>query len=309
MKEESEEDEQPFLREEETAARRRAMAYLNLVADAVHNFTDGMAIGAAFLRGGSALGWARTIIILAHELPQEIGDYGMLVGSGMTSARALACNFASVRLLSPPLPKSFPPRRPPFVLLAPLCTPPACSRHTDRGDGPSSAEALRGPSGALRAPRDCIGICHRWWCLGVGGESHEPDRGLHGGGLHLHLGGRRHGRDGGQGRCPCDRAAASVHGGRGATLRFPPQRRPQPLIDLFRLITTPERSRGGDPTVVQVEVLVLSLKAQFLFVILQHLGLSSNGRWQWHLKTKIVSTQAGGRVYVHFITQTTKGRH
>jgi zinc transporter ZupT len=81
----------------EASTRRRAMAYLNLAADAVHNFIDGMAIGAAFLRGGAAFGWARTLIILAHELPQEVGDYGLLVSSGMGSTRALAWNFASVR--------------------------------------------------------------------------------------------------------------------------------------------------------------------------------------------------------------------
>eukprot|EP00951_Prasinocladus_malaysianus_P034989 scaffold357406_cov40-Prasinocladus_malaysianus.AAC.1 len=65
--------------------------------EGVHNFTDGMAIGAAFLRGGAALGWARSIIIMAHELPQEIGDYGLLVGAGFSAAKALAWNFVSVR--------------------------------------------------------------------------------------------------------------------------------------------------------------------------------------------------------------------
>lgn len=51
-------------------SRKLAVAYLNLAADGVHNFTDGMAIGAAFLRGGSSLGWSRSLIIMTHELPQ-----------------------------------------------------------------------------------------------------------------------------------------------------------------------------------------------------------------------------------------------
>ncbi|XP_020277384.1 IAA-alanine resistance protein 1 isoform X2 [Asparagus officinalis] len=45
--------------------------YLNLFSDGVHNFTDGMALGCAFLLHGSVGGWSRTLFLLAHELPQE----------------------------------------------------------------------------------------------------------------------------------------------------------------------------------------------------------------------------------------------
>ncbi|XP_059655284.1 IAA-alanine resistance protein 1 isoform X2 [Cornus florida] len=45
--------------------------YLNLFSDGVHNFTDGMALGSAFLLYGSVGGWSRTLFLLAHELPQE----------------------------------------------------------------------------------------------------------------------------------------------------------------------------------------------------------------------------------------------
>uniref|UniRef100_A0A804LUM9 IAA-alanine resistance protein 1 n=1 Tax=Zea mays TaxID=4577 RepID=A0A804LUM9_MAIZE len=45
--------------------------YLNLFSDGVHNFTDGMALGSAFLLHGSVGGWSRTLFLLAHELPQE----------------------------------------------------------------------------------------------------------------------------------------------------------------------------------------------------------------------------------------------
>ncbi|RVW34599.1 IAA-alanine resistance protein 1 [Vitis vinifera] len=46
--------------------------YLNLFSDGVHNFTDGMALGSAFLLYGSVGGWSRTVFLLAHELPQEV---------------------------------------------------------------------------------------------------------------------------------------------------------------------------------------------------------------------------------------------
>nr|CAB3481277.1 unnamed protein product [Digitaria exilis] len=46
--------------------------YLNLFSDGVHNFTDGMALGSAFLLHGSVGGWSRTLFLLAHELPQEV---------------------------------------------------------------------------------------------------------------------------------------------------------------------------------------------------------------------------------------------
>lgn len=69
--------------------------YLNLFSDGVHNFTDGMALGSAFLLYGSVGGWSRTLFLLAHELPQEIGDFGILVRSGFSISKALFFNFLS----------------------------------------------------------------------------------------------------------------------------------------------------------------------------------------------------------------------
>ncbi|XP_071706985.1 IAA-alanine resistance protein 1-like [Rutidosis leptorrhynchoides] len=69
--------------------------YLNLFSDGVHNFTDGMALGSAFLLYGSVGGWSRTLFLLAHELPQEIGDFGILVRSGFSVFKALFFNFLS----------------------------------------------------------------------------------------------------------------------------------------------------------------------------------------------------------------------
>jgi len=69
--------------------------WLNLFADAVHNYTDGLAIGASFLSGGSFAGWSKTMFILAHELPQEVGDFGVLLSSGFNPLEALFFNFLS----------------------------------------------------------------------------------------------------------------------------------------------------------------------------------------------------------------------
>ncbi|KAL9224463.1 hypothetical protein vseg_000492 [Gypsophila vaccaria] len=69
--------------------------YLNLFSDGVHNFTDGMALGSAFLLYGSVGGWSRTLFLLAHEIPQEVGDFGILVRSGFSVSKALFFNFLS----------------------------------------------------------------------------------------------------------------------------------------------------------------------------------------------------------------------
>jgi zinc transporter 7 len=69
--------------------------WLNLFADAMHNFTDGVVIALAFARRGRSAGWATTWAALAHELPQEVGDYGVLRLAGFTDAQALLFNLAS----------------------------------------------------------------------------------------------------------------------------------------------------------------------------------------------------------------------
>ncbi|MCD7471473.1 hypothetical protein HAX54_011927 [Datura stramonium] len=85
---------------EEQAKPRSSLVfgYLNLFSDGVHNFTDGMALGSAFLLYGSVGGWSRTLFLLAHELPQEIGDFGILVRSGFSVSKALFFNFLSALL-------------------------------------------------------------------------------------------------------------------------------------------------------------------------------------------------------------------
>ncbi|MDD4895033.1 MAG: ZIP family metal transporter, partial [Candidatus Omnitrophica bacterium] len=68
--------------------------YLNLVGDSIHNFVDGTVIAAAFV-ANIKLGVTISIIALAHEIPQEIGDFGILVYDGFTKAKALFYNLFS----------------------------------------------------------------------------------------------------------------------------------------------------------------------------------------------------------------------
>lgn len=65
-----------------------------VVGDGLHNFVDGVLIAAAFL-ADPALGWATAIAVLTHELPQEIGDFMVLLSAGVDKTRALALNALS----------------------------------------------------------------------------------------------------------------------------------------------------------------------------------------------------------------------
>ncbi|MEK7642593.1 MAG: ZIP family metal transporter [Patescibacteria group bacterium] len=67
---------------------------LIFVSDGVHNFVDGLLIGASFLID-TKLGFATTVAVILHEIPQEIGDFGVLVHAGYTKSEALFWNFFS----------------------------------------------------------------------------------------------------------------------------------------------------------------------------------------------------------------------
>lgn len=71
-----------------------SFTYLNLVGDGVHNFIDGMIVAAAFITD-TRLGIATTLAVAAHEIPQEIGDFGVLVYGGFSRLKALAFNLLS----------------------------------------------------------------------------------------------------------------------------------------------------------------------------------------------------------------------
>lgn len=65
-----------------------------LIGDSVHNFIDGLVIGASYLAGIS-IGIATTLAVIFHEIPQEMGDFSTLIYSGYTKSRALLFNFLS----------------------------------------------------------------------------------------------------------------------------------------------------------------------------------------------------------------------
>ncbi|MDD4938993.1 MAG: ZIP family metal transporter [Candidatus Omnitrophica bacterium] len=69
-----------------------AFTYLNLIGDSIHNFTDGLVIGASFLVSVN-FGIITSLVIIMHEIPQEIGDFGVLIYGGFSRLKALGFNF------------------------------------------------------------------------------------------------------------------------------------------------------------------------------------------------------------------------
>jgi zinc and cadmium transporter len=66
--------------------------YMNLVGDTIHNFIDGLIIAASFV-ASIELGFTTTVAIAAHEIPQEIGDFGVLIHGGFKKKKAIVLNF------------------------------------------------------------------------------------------------------------------------------------------------------------------------------------------------------------------------
>ncbi len=69
-------------------------AYLDLFGDGIHNFIDGVIIAASFITS-VPLGVTTTLAVVSHEIPQEIGDFAILVHGGFGKTRALFYNFLS----------------------------------------------------------------------------------------------------------------------------------------------------------------------------------------------------------------------
>ena len=78
----------------ETTLDRILFVYLNVIGDGVRNLIDGMIIAASFFIN-ITVGLATTVAVIFHELPQEIGDFEVLVYGGLTRYRALFVNFLS----------------------------------------------------------------------------------------------------------------------------------------------------------------------------------------------------------------------
>ncbi|CDZ90255.1 ZIP family metal transporter [Rhodococcus ruber] len=72
----------------------RPLGYLILAADGLHNLIGGMAVGSAFVVD-IRLGLVTWLVAAAHEIPQELGDFGILVHSGWSARHALLYNVAS----------------------------------------------------------------------------------------------------------------------------------------------------------------------------------------------------------------------
>ncbi|MFA4991198.1 MAG: ZIP family metal transporter [Candidatus Omnitrophota bacterium] len=70
------------------------VAFLNLIGDAVHNLIDGMIVAAGFAVS-IPIGISTSLAVILHEIPQEIGDFGILIHSGMPVKKALFFNFLS----------------------------------------------------------------------------------------------------------------------------------------------------------------------------------------------------------------------
>ncbi len=68
--------------------------YLNLFGDGLHNFIDGLVIAASFIVS-PPLGIATSLAVASHEIPQELGDFGVLLYGGFSKARALFYNLLS----------------------------------------------------------------------------------------------------------------------------------------------------------------------------------------------------------------------
>src|SRR3989338_1175969 len=70
------------------------VAYLTILGDSIHNLLDGIIIAASFLVNIPA-GIATSIAIAAHEMPQELGDFAVLVSGGLRRSKAIMLNFVS----------------------------------------------------------------------------------------------------------------------------------------------------------------------------------------------------------------------
>ena len=80
--------------EDEGEAHIHPVGKLVLFSDGIHNFIDGVIIGVSFMVS-VPVGLATTLAVILHEIPQEIGDFAVLLHAGYTKKRALYLNFLS----------------------------------------------------------------------------------------------------------------------------------------------------------------------------------------------------------------------
>jgi zinc and cadmium transporter len=71
---------------------KHTFTHMNLIGDGIHNLLDGLLIASSYLVS-IPLGIATTLAVILHEIPQEIGDYGVLLHGGFTKIQAIKANF------------------------------------------------------------------------------------------------------------------------------------------------------------------------------------------------------------------------
>lgn len=76
------------------SVERPELAAVNILGDAIHNYIDGLLIGGSWLVS-PALGISTTLAVLLHEIPQELGDFGILIHSGLSVRQAALLNAGS----------------------------------------------------------------------------------------------------------------------------------------------------------------------------------------------------------------------
>jgi zinc and cadmium transporter len=73
---------------------RPELAAINIIGDGIHNFIDGVLIGASYMIN-TEVGVATTVAVFLHEIPQEFGDFGILIHSGLSVKKAALLNLAT----------------------------------------------------------------------------------------------------------------------------------------------------------------------------------------------------------------------
>uniref|UniRef100_A0A4W5MZS9 Zinc transporter ZIP4 n=1 Tax=Hucho hucho TaxID=62062 RepID=A0A4W5MZS9_9TELE len=86
--------EKAFPEENQHSREQRLLPYMVTIGDGIHNFADGLAIGAAFSVSWKS-GLATSLAVFCHELPHELGDFAILLHSGVSVKKALMLNVAS----------------------------------------------------------------------------------------------------------------------------------------------------------------------------------------------------------------------
>uniref|UniRef100_G3NJ47 Zinc transporter ZIP4/12 EF-hand domain-containing protein n=1 Tax=Gasterosteus aculeatus aculeatus TaxID=481459 RepID=G3NJ47_GASAC len=87
-------DEKSLSEPKEFTKEQRLLPYMITIGDGIHNFADGLAMGAAFSLSWKS-GLATSIAVLCHELPHELGDFAILLNSGLSVRKALLLNVGS----------------------------------------------------------------------------------------------------------------------------------------------------------------------------------------------------------------------